>query len=124
MLIPRHDSVRDLAGFIASHLAKRLKSEGHYIVACDWKRNEHMPVSLPCESNKEKLSSLHPLLRDKPLRTAHALVLAGALDSFMGPVLPTTVKPHMWADRLRFSSEVCICLEASRGSAVHGILLG
>ena len=34
-------------GFIASHLAKRLKSEGHYIVACDWKRNEHMlPVSL------------------------------------------------------------------------------
>ena len=28
-----------------SHLAKRLKSEGHYIVACDWKRNEHMPVS-------------------------------------------------------------------------------
>lgn len=35
------------AGFIASHLAKRLKSEGHYIVACDWKRNEHMPVRLP-----------------------------------------------------------------------------
>ena len=34
-------------GFIASHLAKRLKSEGHYIVACDWKRNEHMPVGAP-----------------------------------------------------------------------------
>ena len=31
-------------GFIASHLAKRLKSEGHYIIGCDWKRNEHMPV--------------------------------------------------------------------------------
>lgn len=31
-------------GFIASHLARRLKSEGHYIIACDWKRNEHMPV--------------------------------------------------------------------------------
>jgi len=30
--------------FNCSHLAKRLKSEGHYIVACDWKRNEHMPV--------------------------------------------------------------------------------
>ncbi|KAG2486870.1 hypothetical protein HYH03_014464 [Edaphochlamys debaryana] len=28
-------------GFIASHLAKRLKSEGHYIVGVDWKRNEH-----------------------------------------------------------------------------------
>jgi len=25
-------------------LAKRLKAEGHYIVGCDWKRNEHMPV--------------------------------------------------------------------------------
>lgn len=34
-------------GFIASHLAKRLKSEGHYIVGCDWKRNEHMPVWTP-----------------------------------------------------------------------------
>jgi NAD dependent epimerase/dehydratase family len=33
-------------GFIASHLAKRLKSEGHYIVACDWKRNEHMEVCM------------------------------------------------------------------------------
>ena len=31
-------------GFIASHLAKRLKSEGHYIIASDWKRNEHFEV--------------------------------------------------------------------------------
>ena len=31
-------------GFIASHLAKRLKSEGHYIVAADWKRNEYYEV--------------------------------------------------------------------------------
>lgn len=31
-------------GFIASHLAMRLKQEGHHIVACDWKRNEHMEV--------------------------------------------------------------------------------
>ena len=33
-------------GFIASHLAKRLKSEGHYVIACDWKRNEHFSVRL------------------------------------------------------------------------------
>ena len=31
-------------GFIASHLAKRLKEEGHYVIGCDWKRNEHMSV--------------------------------------------------------------------------------
>ena len=31
-------------GFIASHLAKRLKSEGHYLVCSDWKRNSFMPV--------------------------------------------------------------------------------
>ena len=31
-------------GFIASHLAMRLKKEGHYIVGCDWKRNDHMTV--------------------------------------------------------------------------------
>ena len=37
-------SVTGAGGFIASHLAKRLKSEGHYVVASDWKRNEHMPV--------------------------------------------------------------------------------
>ena len=28
-------------GFIASHLARRLMKEGHYIVACDWKKNEY-----------------------------------------------------------------------------------
>ena len=38
--------VTGAGGFIASHLARRLKSEGHYIVACDWKRNEHMQVLL------------------------------------------------------------------------------
>ena len=37
-------------GFIASHLAKRLKSEGHYIVACDWKRAEYFPVRLHLRS--------------------------------------------------------------------------
>jgi hypothetical protein len=37
--------VTGAGGFIASHLAKRLKSEGHYVVACDWKRNEHFSVS-------------------------------------------------------------------------------
>ena len=36
-------------GFIASHLARRLKSEGHYIVGCDWKRNEHMPEDMFCD---------------------------------------------------------------------------
>lgn len=33
--------VTGAGGFIASHLAKRLKEEGHYVVACDWKRNEY-----------------------------------------------------------------------------------
>lgn len=37
--------VTGAGGFIASHLAKRLKSEGHYVIACDWKRNEHFGVS-------------------------------------------------------------------------------
>ena len=41
--------VAGAGGFIASHLAKRLKSEGHYIVACDWKRNEHMPEEMFCD---------------------------------------------------------------------------
>eukprot|EP00879_Flechtneria_rotunda_P001307 GHRR01001457.1.p1 GENE.GHRR01001457.1~~GHRR01001457.1.p1 ORF type:complete len:394 (+),score=104.94 GHRR01001457.1:126-1307(+) len=36
-------------GFIASHLAKRLKSEEHYVVACDWKRNEHYSEDQFCD---------------------------------------------------------------------------
>ena len=43
--------VTGAGGFIASHLAKRLKSEGHHIIGCDWKRNEHMPVRQPCSSH-------------------------------------------------------------------------
>merc|ERR550537_2170663 len=35
-------------GFIASHTAMRLKKEGHYIVACDWKTNEHMTEDMFC----------------------------------------------------------------------------
>lgn len=31
-------------GFIASHLGRRLISEGHYVIGCDWKRNEHFKV--------------------------------------------------------------------------------
>ena len=45
-VINLHDCVAVQAGgFIASHLAKRLKSEGHYLVCSDWKRNSHMSVS-------------------------------------------------------------------------------
>jgi GDP-D-mannose 3',5'-epimerase len=44
--------VTGAGGFIASHLAKRLKSEGHYIIGCDWKRNEHMPVRVCHLSSK------------------------------------------------------------------------
>eukprot|EP01111_Echinosteliopsis_oligospora_P007150 TRINITY_DN2181_c0_g1_i1.p1 TRINITY_DN2181_c0_g1~~TRINITY_DN2181_c0_g1_i1.p1 ORF type:complete len:340 (+),score=111.58 TRINITY_DN2181_c0_g1_i1:87-1106(+) len=28
-------------GFIGSHLAKRLKSEGHHVICADWKKNEY-----------------------------------------------------------------------------------
>jgi nucleoside-diphosphate-sugar epimerase len=34
--------VTGAGGFIASHVAKRLKAEGHEVIACDWKKNEHM----------------------------------------------------------------------------------
>lgn len=30
------------AGFIGSHLAKKLKEEGWYVVCADWKENEFM----------------------------------------------------------------------------------
>lgn len=41
--------VTGAGGFIASHLAKRLKSEGHYVVACDWKRGSFMPEEVFCD---------------------------------------------------------------------------
>lgn len=36
--------VTGAGGFIGGALGKRLKSEGHYVVACDWKKHEHMQV--------------------------------------------------------------------------------
>ena len=37
--------VTGAGGFIASHLSKRLKEEGHFIRAVDWKENEHRRMS-------------------------------------------------------------------------------
>jgi len=36
-------------GFIASHLAKRLKADGYYIRAVDWKENEYMKPDTFCD---------------------------------------------------------------------------
>eukprot|EP00197_Chlamydomonas_leiostraca_P002772 CAMPEP_0202857088 /NCGR_PEP_ID=MMETSP1391-20130828/156_1 /ASSEMBLY_ACC=CAM_ASM_000867 /TAXON_ID=1034604 /ORGANISM="Chlamydomonas leiostraca, Strain SAG 11-49" /LENGTH=383 /DNA_ID=CAMNT_0049535847 /DNA_START=234 /DNA_END=1385 /DNA_ORIENTATION=+ len=41
--------VSGAGGFIASHLGKRLKSEGHHVVACDWKRNEYFQEEDFCD---------------------------------------------------------------------------
>ena len=41
--------VAGAGGFIASHLAKRLKEEGHFVRAVDWKENEYMEVSTFCD---------------------------------------------------------------------------
>ena len=54
--------VTGAGGFIASHLAKRLKAEGHYIVGCDWKRNEHMPVRLLPSAGLRALRGCVPAL--------------------------------------------------------------
>lgn len=34
-------SITGAGGFIPSHIARRLKNEGHYIIASNWKKNEH-----------------------------------------------------------------------------------
>jgi len=36
------------AGFIGSHLAKRLKEEGHHVVVADWKENEYFKQEQYC----------------------------------------------------------------------------
>ncbi|KAG5044384.1 hypothetical protein JHK87_008299 [Glycine soja] len=41
-------SITGAGGFIASHIARRLKTEGHYIIASDWKKNEHMTEGMFC----------------------------------------------------------------------------
>ena len=40
--------VTGAGGFIASHLSKRLKAEGHFVRGVDWKENEYMPESMFC----------------------------------------------------------------------------
>lgn len=56
--------VTGAGGFIASHLAKRLKSEGHYLVCADWKRNSFMPVRRPFPRKVYKLSVISVSLRN------------------------------------------------------------
>lgn len=41
--------VTGAGGFIASHLARRLKQEGHYVIGADWKKNEHMTDDMFCD---------------------------------------------------------------------------
>ena len=41
--------VTGAGGFIGSHLAKRLKEEGHWIRAVDWKENEYMKEGTFCD---------------------------------------------------------------------------
>jgi GDP-D-mannose 3',5'-epimerase len=45
---PLRISITGAGGFIASHIARRLKGEGHYIIASDWKKNEHMTEDMFC----------------------------------------------------------------------------
>lgn len=40
--------VTGAGGFIGSHLAKRLKEEGHFVRAVDWKENEYMTEDMFC----------------------------------------------------------------------------
>ena len=74
--------VTGAGGFIASHLARRLKSEGHYIVACDWKRNEHMPVSASVVHTTSGTFLAGPCARtDPPEHVSAALQQAAAISS-------------------------------------------
>lgn len=41
--------VTGAAGFIGSHLVKRLKSQGFYVVGCDWKKNEYIQQDKYCD---------------------------------------------------------------------------
>jgi len=41
--------VTGAGGFIGSHLGKRLKDEGHFVRAVDWKENEYMPQDAFCD---------------------------------------------------------------------------
>ncbi|KAL5988783.1 GDP-mannose 3,5-epimerase 2 [Asimina triloba] len=41
-------SITGAGGFIASYIARRLKSEGYHIIASDWKKNEHMTEDMFC----------------------------------------------------------------------------
>ncbi|TQE02170.1 hypothetical protein C1H46_012171 [Malus baccata] len=41
-------SITGAGGFVASHIARRLKNEGHYIIASDWKKNDYMTEDIFC----------------------------------------------------------------------------
>lgn len=69
--------VTGAGGFIASHLAKRLKSEGHFVIGCDWKRNEHMPVRASLGRRPARLRAAGRRARSPSRHRASARPTAG-----------------------------------------------
>jgi GDP-D-mannose 3',5'-epimerase len=65
-------------------LGKRLKSEGHYIVACDWKRNEYFSVRSGCVSgwkrSTDRYLDLHGANLSAYLFKLDSLVLFASLQ--------------------------------------------
>ena len=56
-------------GFIGSHLAKRLKEEGNYVVVADWQNNEYFKVEEYCnEFHLVDLRSLENCMKVSKVR--------------------------------------------------------
>lgn len=49
-------SITGACGFLGSHIARRLKNEGHYVIASDWKKNEFHLVDLRVMENCLKVT--------------------------------------------------------------------
>ena len=111
--------VTGAGGFIASHLAKRLKEEGHHVVGCDWKRNEHMPVRHRARERATRARRENPIppgairRRAEPARPARAFRIKRDCSPDKAPsrrasahflrrrplvsIIPPSTSPRTWA---------------------------
>jgi GDP-D-mannose 3',5'-epimerase len=128
--------VTGAGGFIGSHLAKRLKGEGHHVVGADWKRNEFMKEEEFCDefhlvdlremknclAVTEGCEEVYNLAADMGgmgfIQSCHSII--GYNNTMISLNVVEAARKNGACKRFFYSSSACVCVPLAR---VHVYLL-